>query len=1587
MAKRRLLSDDEVFGTAELLSDEDVFGDPARQALPADVKPSAVQGGRGTVVPPARPPVLQTAEPEPITGTPEETQTQLTEMPRLSALDRAPAPGTITPEWAAERRADDAALAERAARAAPGTIGPSPDPSALAGVLQTVTPKTEQRGAAAALRSFAADAARGTVKAPESIAKAGWDALSLGADVAGLDTFGEIARAASRSGQASLAQLDNPNGDKLVTGAFQSLGVALLGGAAGGTAGAIAAGTGQSGLDEYQRARAAGAPIDEALTAGTVYGIAEYLGERIQIPSLVRMLRQFADRGMAPRQALIEALKQQGGEQVTTAMQALQDKFGTAGSNPGMTAEEYLGNVIETAKQVAIMSAVTGGAGIAAGAARGGQPAAAAPLPTAEQLARDRGFLTGAQPPAAAAPAPAAPVTLEQMPTTPISTAQAQEIAQRRAVARAQAAPEGEVGVLTPAAQAAAPTAAPGAATVGVATVPQGAIAERAARVAIEQEPPNVQPVATPAAAGLPAQGLAVDAGAAPADAARSVPRADDAGAGVPVRDSGGARLAARPGEQAAADREARVADEALSGPVKLDVEPFRSRGAAMAWAVENQLGKGAEPVDTGHGWTFTPRKVVRTVQDIQERVDAVEKLALAIDASGTRRGAERPIEAVSDAEVAGTPAGLVARVAESAFGIDVIAIRGLGERGVSYKGRAYFDVDQVAAEDPRAASILAVGIIGHESKHALDRVAPELARKLDAVIDRHTRFGAIARRIEAENKGRGDGQPTVSMDIGMQEVRADVVGGLWLDPEFWRRVYQLDDGSLARRILYQFMRAATKFVAVAKGTQFDVQSILGNVEKVREAAAQAFAEAARTRGSRAAAAQPDTESAPAYSRSGFPVIDEGKFERERRRQTERDEAPEPPPRAVREGLGVGRPTRDPADELGAFDIDRKMAEDDGSIDWVPEKPKRASIEGYEPPAEDKGDKKPELTDDEIDAINRELAAATAGTVDTGLPSAEEIAKAGVMAEEAFRPLMPEAFAERGGKWTLDGWWVRMASDEHGRAYEVTTSELALYGDDLSFDGAVAHANRMMAAGHLFKQSFDMLDTVPARKHKAVAVAARKLASVPGAFAQPYAAAAPKAGSLTLLWNNIEREKPAIKAAMHNAMDAIDAREKYKATFSQDRGGGRSAVTIALTDPRSGEQVTGYLQGMPPDPLGVNERHLVAHTMGLGEAKGTGIGAVWYQIAARFARNVGMRIAPDTILTTVNQYRRTENMVSAALRTPEAGAMVPGMGQRIYGWNLQASRKGEHDANIVRLMLASLRNVRELAPGITNVRYDLAKGKFFKRSDGSDGEMNVKLMLADRDARAMGLGRKAMARAALMQDVLAGNAKVLDVDRAAEPILYSRTGIDQVLADEAQSNDVQGAGRQRRAGGDAEAGAVRAPAQFRPRVLRWWFGDDGGAVDAAVPVDAESPVADAGGLGAGREGLRAAPGPREEGRGAGPALGQGAGEQGPGNGRGAGQGQDAGDAGLDAAGLRDAAAPEQAGQARLTEPAAALSAAGTDPFADNYAALAGRPVSYQVRIEDTGQTATVTVDAAAALRELDSRRETMRKIIDCLKRS
>jgi len=302
-----------------------------------------------------------------------------------------------------------------------------------------------------AVTETAGDAGRGIAKVVPSLAKSAYGAIQAGADIIGADGLSSFARSAQDAGADWLTQFDNPNGDKLVTGAFQSLGTAIAGGSIAGTSGAIALAVGQTSADKYNELRKGGIGLTDALEGATVHGVAEYLGERIGMKSLGKLVSGIASKaGIPPMAALKEFLKQQGEEQVTLAISSIYDKLGSGSLRNDLKWSDYLDDVVTTAQQTAIMTAAAAGGGRIARAASTGAQKMLTPGLAARVEPPPEPFEAGFTPmtdagniaPAAPATAPgnlfakpgqqvhsgvyttAAPVRVEDQPTTPMTPEQ-----------------------------------------------------------------------------------------------------------------------------------------------------------------------------------------------------------------------------------------------------------------------------------------------------------------------------------------------------------------------------------------------------------------------------------------------------------------------------------------------------------------------------------------------------------------------------------------------------------------------------------------------------------------------------------------------------------------------------------------------------------------------------------------------------------------------------------------------------------------------------------------------------------------------------------------------------------------------------------------------------------------------------------------------------------------------------------------------------------------------------------------------------------------------------------------------------------
>ncbi|WNO06064.1 LPD38 domain-containing protein [Rhodoferax mekongensis] len=176
-------------------------------------------------------------------------------------------------------------------------------------------------------------------------------------------------------------------------------------------------------------------------------------------------------------------------------------------------------------------------------------------------------------------------------------------------------------------------------------------------------------------------------------------------------------------------------------------------------------------------------------------------------------------------------------------------------------------------------------------------------------------------------------------------------------------------------------------------------------------------------------------------------------------------------------------------------------------------------------------------------------------------------------------------------------------------------------------------------------------------------------------------------------------------------------------------------------------------------------------TMNLAGSKG--LGTEFYAVASEWARVNGYKFKSAETLSSINTARRTEQALSYSLKTGETGIIMPGSQNRVYGYNEDPKTQEDHDMNIARLALANMRNMLELDPDFSRLRYDPETGRFSLQG-GKDGEPWVKEFLAKQDVRAYGVGRSTLARAALTNQIIRDEIDVDAIEQFAVPVAYQK---------------------------------------------------------------------------------------------------------------------------------------------------------------------------------------------------------------------
>ncbi len=159
-----------------------------------------------------------------------------------------------------------------------------------------------------------------------------------------------------------------------------------------------------------------------------------------------------------------------------------------------------------------------------------------------------------------------------------------------------------------------------------------------------------------------------------------------------------------------------------------------------------------------------------------------------------------------------------------------------------------------------------------------------------------------------------------------------------------------------------------------------------------------------------------------------------------------------------------------------------------------------------------------------------------------------------------------------------------------------------------------------------------------------------------------------------------------------------------------------------------------------------------------------GYGARLYQLALTWAANNKYVLVPDPNgLTLINTYRRTEQMLSAALRLGTTKYMRPHPDQGLYGWINDPSTQTEEDTNLALLFLASYENVMQLQTDergkvieeLRGLRYNFIRERY-ENADGKPISAQRWMDFSEaHESRDLGLGSSTIQRAVLTQSILA----------------------------------------------------------------------------------------------------------------------------------------------------------------------------------------------------------------------------------------
>lgn len=268
--------------------------------------------------------------------------------------------------------------------------------------------------------------------------------------------------------------------------------------------------------------------------------------------------------------------------------------------------------------------------------------------------------------------------------------------------------------------------------------------------------------------------------------------------------------------------------------------EPFTTNGQALVYAAQNGIAGKVKSVEVTGGWALVPKERAPSVLTAEADAKALDAANTALAKSGWKTPAGKPWK-LRPAKNVPPIFKTVAAIIDAAFGVRVQAVNGAPGNGLQFGRGAFVDTARVTSPETL------IGVTGHEVKHWFDANDKATGAKLDQAIEQHLKAGAVQAQMARENAQLVAGEAPMTEAGARLELLSDINGALWVDPDFWGRLYDLDSNAF-RKVLYQFMRAATKFIKVAQGSTFDLTAYVDNVAAVRDAAAQAMVERAENR-------------------------------------------------------------------------------------------------------------------------------------------------------------------------------------------------------------------------------------------------------------------------------------------------------------------------------------------------------------------------------------------------------------------------------------------------------------------------------------------------------------------------------------------------------------------------------------------------------------------------------------------------------------------------------------------------------------------------------------------------------------------